>query len=283
MNSKDVRVNLQALFTVAAVVCMLQSGVVQAQLITMSKDCRAQVASGDSMNDGGDFQSAVNLFSSIAEDCDTQDGKVAVRVGLARAYNGLGQYNDAITYADKALNASEQTSLDAFFEKALAEESLGNTDAAMADYDTIIALTEKNENVRERATIYAKVADLNYRTGQASEAQSYINRAIKLDPENPSFNIQKGDWAANDGDYERAFAEFDQAVAKGRTDADMYGIRADTRVKMLQEKYGMENVQQLRAEMTAEEKDQVCMESRKALDLGLRDMQMDMFVALVCR
>jgi hypothetical protein len=45
----------------------------------------------------------------------------------------------------------------------------------------------------------------------------------------------------------------------------------------------MENVQQLRAEMTAEEKDQVCMESRKALDLGLRDMQMDMFVALVCR
>ncbi len=71
------------------------------------------------------------------------------------------------------------------------------------------------------------------------------------------------------GDYDRAFDYYDQAVAGGRTDADMYGIRADTRIKALQDKYGTENVQELRAQMTPDEKSNVCADSKQALDLGL--------------
>ena len=63
----------------------------------------------------------------------------------------------------------------------------------------------------------------------------------------------------------------------------MYAIRSDARIAMLQKKYGTDNVQTLRSQLTPEEKNLVCADSKKALDLGLRDMQMDMFVALVCR
>ncbi len=41
-----------------------------AQLITMSKECRAQVAQGNEMNAAGDYRRALDLFTGIAADCD---------------------------------------------------------------------------------------------------------------------------------------------------------------------------------------------------------------------
>jgi hypothetical protein len=69
----------------------------------------------------------------------------------------------------------------------------------------------------------------------------------------------------------------------GRTDPDMYAIRGEARIKMMQQKYATENVQQLRAKMTPDETAMVCADVSEALDLGLKDMQIDMFAALVCR
>lgn len=258
-------------------------GAVTAQLITMSGDCRAQVAAASAHNAAGEYSAALDIYQQIAADCDTKDGIEAVQVGMAGALNGLRRYDDAIAAADVAIESSKNESINALFERAVAQENLGKLDAATADYDRIIELTEMNQNVPERAILYSKVANMNYRSGKQADADRYIAKAVELDPGNPDFYILQGDWAARDGDYGRAFGFYDKAVAGGRTDADMYAIRADTRIREMQEKYGTENVQELRAQMTPEEKNQVCAESTQALDLGLRDMQMDMFVALVCR
>lgn len=255
----------------------------EAQTFTMGKDCRAQVAQGDALNDARQFAEALATFEALVEECRTRDGKEAVQVGRARALNGLGRHDEAVTAANQALEATKDKSLFALFERAYAEEQLGQTDAAAADYDRMIELTEKNQNVAERATLYAKVADLNYRAGKPAEAERYLAQAIELDPANPDFLIQRGDWAALDGDYDRAFAEYDRAVAAGRTDAGMYEIRANARIRQMQGKYGTDNVQELRGKMSPAETELVCVETRQALELGLRDMQLDMFSALVCR
>ncbi len=254
-----------------------------AQLITMSKECRAQVDAANAHNSADEFSQALEIFQQIAGDCDSKDGVEAIQVGMAHSFNGLRRYDDAIAAANVAIEESEEKSINALFERAVAQEQLGHADAATADYDRMIALTEMNQNTAERAILYAKVADLNYRSGKTTEAEQYIAKALELDPSNPDFLVQQGDWAAHQGDYDRAFEYYDQAVAGGRTDADMYGIRADTRIKAVQDKYGTDNVQELRAQMTTDEKSKVCADSKQALDLGLRDMQMDMFVALVCR
>ncbi len=254
-----------------------------AQLITMSKECRAQVAQGNEMNAARDYRRALDLFTGIAADCDTKDGKEAVQVGIASAQNGLYNYPEAIAAANLALEVSKGTSLNALFERAIAQEKSGNMAAATADYDRIIELTEKNQNVTERATIYAKVADLNYRAGKLDDANAHLAKAMELDPANADFYIQRGDWAADSGDYDRAFADYDKAVSMGRNDPDMYAIRGQARIKMMQKKYGTENVQELRAKMTPAETEMVCGDTRKAVDMGLQDMKMDMFVALVCR
>ncbi len=269
-----------ALLLVALLAC---GAVAEAQTFTMNKDCRAKVAEGNQLNDANNFAAALSVFDALVEACKTRDGKEAVQVGRARALNGLGRSSEAIAAADLALEATKDKSLFAYFERGYANEQLGMTDAATADYNRIIELTEKNENVAERATIYAKVADLNYRAGRTADAERYLARASELDPGNPDFLIQRGDWAALGGDYDSAFVEYDRAVAAGKADSEMYRIRANARIRQMQGKYGTDNVQELRSRMTPDDRDLVCAETGKALALGLKDMQMDMFSALVCR
>ena len=269
--------------TALAMALLTLSGYAHAQTFTMNKACRAQVAEGDQLNDIKDYAGALTSFDALVPECTTKDGKEAVQVGRARALNGLGRHSDAIAAANEALDAADDKSLFALFERAYAEEKLGMADAATADYNQIIALTEKNQNVAERATIYAKVADLSYRAGKPAEAEEYLAEAMALDPGNASFAIQRGDWAALDGNYDAAFVEYDKAVAAGKADAEIYQIRANTRIRQMQAKYGTDNVQELRSKMTTADTELVCMETKQALALGLRDMQMDMFSALVCR
>jgi tetratricopeptide (TPR) repeat protein len=254
-----------------------------AQTFTMNKECRAAVAAADGLNDQKQYGEALAAFDAIVDQCDTKDGEEAVQVGRARSLNGLGRHDEAIAAADKALEVTKDKSLFAYFERAYAEEQMGMADSAAADYNRIIELTEKNQNVAERATIYAKVADLNYKAGKPAEAEQYLAKAMELDPGNPNFAIQRGDWAAWDGNYDAAFVEYDKAVAAGKADVEMYQIRSNARIRQMESKYGTNNVQELRSKMTPEETRMVCSETTKAIDLGLEDMKMDMFAALVCR
>ncbi len=257
---------------------------VHAQLNTMGKECRAQVDAANQLNDAGDYAGAVAAFDAIVEKCDTKDGVEAVQVGRAHALNGLGNYTEAIAAADAAQAAyPKQESLFAYFERAYAQEQMGNMEAATADYNRIIELTEMNQNVAERATIYAKVADLNYQAGKTADAEAYLAKAMELDPNNPDFLVLQGDWKVRAGDYDAAFAYYDKAMAMGLNGVGMYEIRAEARLKQVQDKYGTTKAQELRSKMTPAETQMVCTEVNKALELGLMNPQMDMFAALVCK
>ena len=102
-----------------------------------------------------------------------------------------------------------------------------DADLASADYGQIIALTEKNQNVKERATIYAKVADLNHSAGKTAAADSALAKAMELDPANASFVIMQGDWAVKAGDYAAADAAYSKATAMGVSDLEIYQIRSE--------------------------------------------------------
>jgi hypothetical protein len=84
-------------------------------------------------------------------------------------------------------------------------------------------------------------------------------------------------------DYNGGFLQYDKAVQMGKNDMEMYVIRSNARVKMMQQKYKTTNTQELRSKMTPAEKELVCAELNKALSLGLKDMKQDMFASLVCK
>lgn len=254
-----------------------------AQTFTMSKKCREQIDLANRMNADKHYDSALAIFDAVTKQCNSKDGKEAVAVGKAHAYNGKKQYEEAVTAANAALSVSKNTSLNGYFERGIANEGLKNSEAAEADFNQIITLTEKNKNVKDRATIYAKIADMNYQAGKIEEGNANLSKAMELDPANTSFLIQKGDMYVTQGNYDDAFIYYDKAVDAGKTDLDMYVIRTNARMKMVQDKYGTAVAQELRTKMSAKEKEQVCSEMKKALELGLKDMKQEMFSALVCK
>jgi tetratricopeptide (TPR) repeat protein len=263
--------------------CMTMAVPAGAQLITMNAECREQIASGDALNAGAEYTQALELFDSIAEKCDTKDAAELVQTGRAKALNGLQRYPDATAAANIALEGTDQSSLPALAERAYAAEAQGDLAGARADYQRIIDLTEKNQNTAERAAVYAKVANLEYRAGNAGIANENLSKAMQLDPNNGDFDLQQADYAMVGGDYDGAMASLDKAVALGKADVDTYAMKSDVGLKRMQSKYGTDNAQQLRAKMTPQETAAVCGDLQKALGMGLMDMQKDMFAALVCK
>ena len=95
----------------------------------------------------------------------------------------------------------DKSSIYNLFEKASAEAGLGMNTEAKADLQSVISLTEKNRNTAERASIYAKIAALESRQQQWSDAQSSLQSAIALDPNNADLYILQGDIYTSSGNF----------------------------------------------------------------------------------
>jgi len=254
------------------------------QTFTMGKKCRAQNDSGIGLLKVKQYQQALDVFTAMSKSCTTKDAKEAWAVGQAQALNGLGKYNEAITASDAALKVTRNKSLIGYFEKAVAQYRLKQYDAAKASFAKVLELTEKNQDTKTRANNYALMAELYWRQmNQKDSANYYLEKAMTMDSSNANFVIQKGDMCFSEKKYDDAFAQYDKAVSMGKADLEMYTIRSNARMKMMQDKYGTTNAQELRSKMTATEKNQLCVELKKAISLGLHDMKQDMFASLVCK
>jgi len=265
-------------------VLTLSGTMADAQTFTMGGKCRDMLTTANEALHNKAFDQAIQIFTDFSGSCKTKDAKILGAVGQAEAYNGLGEYEKAIEMCDDALDRSKGKNLIAHFQKAIALENMNNPEGARDELNAVIELTENNQNTRERASNYALMAALYDRQlGDRDSALYFLDTAIALDGENTDFLIQKGDMYVISNEYDKAFEAYDAAVAKGRSDMDMYIIRSNGRLKMLEHKYGTSEARQLREKMTDEDKKLVCDDLRKALDLGWKDMNKDMFAALVCK
>ena len=276
------RSSIRGVAVLGAVLLVLDAVPAVAATPSALNECSDAITAANLKNDAGDFAGALAGFDALVTKCKGKKDRIAIQSGRAHALNQQRNYPEAITAADAVLK-DEKEYLFALFERAYANEHLGKTDLATADYGQIIALTEKNQNVKERATIHAKLADLDYKAGKTAEAEAELAKAMELDPANPSFVIMKGDWAVKAGDYAAADAQYNRATAMGVSGLEMYQIRSEASLKMVQDKYGTTKAQELRAKMTAQEKSLVCTDLNRALALGWKNPQMDMFSALVCK
>ena len=254
------------------------------QTFTMGKKCHEKNAAASNLLKEKQYQGAFDAFSAMEKSCTTKDAREATANGKAEALNGLGRYDEAIKSSDAALKVTNNKSLMAYFQKAAAQIKLKNYDAANESFSKMIALTEKNQDKKTRASNYALISQLHWRyLGNKDSANYFLDKAIALDPSNPNFNIQRGDFLMDEKKYDEAFVEYDKAVSMGKADMEMYDIRASARIKMAQDKYSTTNTQELRSKMTPKETEQICTELKKAISLGLKDMRMDMFSSLVCK
>ncbi len=245
-------------------------------------DCDDAIAAASLLNDSGDASGALAAFDALVGECDSKKEKIAIQAGRAHSLNKLGRYDEAIAAANMVL-AEDDLHLFALFERATAYEAQGEMDLAAADYDLVLRSAETNVHVDERATIYAHVGQMYFDAGKIVEANQYLDKAIELDPDNSLYVLIKGDWAVAEGDYAAADQAYNKAAGMGVDNAEIYQTRATASLKVMQDKYGTTNAQELRSKMTPQETAFVCADLTKALVLGWRNPQMDMFSALVCQ
>lgn len=251
-------------------------------LVTTSNKCYNAINSADAQNKAGDYSSALTNFNEVIKQCDAYDAKEKAYAGKAAALNGLHQYNDALAAAGEGLKINKN-SLNNLFEKVNAEEALGMPDAAAADLKSINDLTSKNRNTAERANMYAKLAEVNTRQGNYSEALQNLQQAMALDPKNLDFYEQKGDIHSASGNLSEAMNDYDEAIAKGKDDAEAWKSKTALQIKILQKKYGTQDAGQLSKKMNGTEKQSLCETIRKGQDKGMKEMSIDLLQAAVCK
>jgi tetratricopeptide (TPR) repeat protein len=221
-------------------------------------------------------------FNQVLKKCDAFDAKEKAFAGKATALNGLRQYNDALDAANQGLKI-DKTSIDNLFEKANAELGLGMHDEARADLNTITNLTSKNQNLSQRATIYAKIAEVYTRQHNYSAALQNIEQAISMDSGNLNFYIQRGDINTAAGNYPAAIGNYDEAISKGKNDAEAWKAKTSALIKMYQKKYDTDNAGILSKKMNASERKTLCSTIQTSQEKGMKDMAIELLQVATCK
>ncbi len=254
-----------------------------AQTFTMGKKCREALASAQAALSSQSYQDALALYQAFAGDCKTKDAKEQAAIGMAEAYNGLGMYEEAIAQADAALKVTKDRSLSGHFQKGVALNRLGDVEGSQQELQKVMELTEGNQNSAQRASNYALMAAMYDRQmGQMDSALVYLNKAKELDPGNVKYTLQEGDMYLVHEDYKTAYAKYDEAAQLDPASMDPYVSKANAGLYQMEKKYGTTKAQELRDKMTEAEKTAICGDLTKAMELGYRDMNKEMFKALVC-
>jgi tetratricopeptide (TPR) repeat protein len=265
-----------------AVLCILLFVNCNSGLVTTSNSCYNLIKSSNDQNKAGDYSSALANFNEILKKCDAYDAKIPAYAGKAGALNGLHQYQDALAAAQEGLKL-DKTSIYNLFEKASAEAGLGMSAEAKTDLQTVISLTEKNKNTAERASIYAKIAALDSRQQQWSEAQSNIQSAIGLDPNNADLYILQGDIYTSSGNYSSAIESYNKAIAMQGNQARAWQAKVEAMVKMNQAKYGTNDANALASKMNSTEKKNLCDAIQSGISQGMKNMNIDLLRVAICK
>ena len=148
------------------------------------------------------------------------------------------------------------------------KKALGMHDAAAAYLKSINDLTSKTGIPR-------KVQKLMQNWQRSIPGREIIQRrcktfrqAMALHPKNLDFYEQKGDIHSASGNFSEAMNDYDEAIAKGKDDAEAWKSKTALQIKILQKKYGTQDAGQLSKKMNGTEKQSLCETIRKGQTRG---------------
>jgi len=250
----------------------------------MGKKCRAQLDEVKLMMGEERYEDALVAIEQFQDKCKTKDAKEQGSAQKAMALNQLERYEEALEASELALKVTKGRSLDGHFQKAIAYFYMGDTEASKSQLEQVIELTEMNQDTTARASNYALMAAMYERQlAEIDSAQVYLNKAKQLDPNNANYYIQEGSMYASIPDFDKAFAAYDEAERLDPASLDLYISRSNTGLRKMAQKYGSDQAQELRSKMNADEKEVLCRDIKRAIELGWNEMDKKLFAALVCK
>jgi len=135
------------------------------------------IQKGTDAAQSGDFEEAVNCFTVSLNEVPDNASVLLMR---AMALYQMDEYEKALADIYKALSY-DTTMPDAYSSKALIEWSMGDTKAALVDYDKAISMSPDSIYLMNRGQIKRDTGDLK---GAVKDLQE----SVKLDPDNTLAN-----------------------------------------------------------------------------------------------
>jgi tetratricopeptide (TPR) repeat protein len=137
---------------------------------------------------------------------------------------GPGKYPDAIAHFTKALSISGQLP-NAYLQRGNAYRTLGDMDAALADYQAAVDMSPG------LAAAHNGIAIVYVERHDTRHALEEFNKSISLQPTVEAF-YQRGQILEAQGEHEKAIADYDRAIAEEPDAPYMYRARALSKQNM---------------------------------------------------
>ena len=163
-----------------------------------------------------------NLITSSDELCPPFVENDTEQNWLNRAEKALkgGQYEEAITYSDKAIEIDPK-SAKAWNNRGIALVKLGNNEEAIQSFDRVIEL-----NPQFAESWYNKGSTLKS-LGKYEEALQSYNKAIELNPQDADFCNGKGVTLVKIGKYEEALQSYNKAIELNPRDSNFWNNKGE--------------------------------------------------------
>ena len=139
-------------------------------------------------------------------------------------YMGPGRYPEAIVHLTRALSIYSQMP-EAYVERGNAHRSLGESDAALADFQAAVDLNPTLADAHNGiAMIYVERHDQR-------RALEELNKSLSLKPTVEAY-FQRGQILEAQGDHKKAIEDYDRAIGEAPDAPYMYRARALAKINL---------------------------------------------------
>ena len=193
------------------------------QAVGVSKE----VARAISLQKEGKIEEAITRWKGIAYDTEEIDNERAARAWLSVSYlEGVGENFEGMLLAcDKAIRLKPDFT-EAYYNRGIAKEGLGQYQDAIADFDEAIRLKPNFAEAHHSRGI-AKAG-----LGQHQDAIADFDEAIRLNPNFAEAYHGRGNTKADLGEYQAAIVDYDEAIRLKPDDAAAYNDRGAAYAKL---------------------------------------------------
>lgn len=152
---------------------------------------RAMALKGTLLLDQGKARDAIDVYKTWATKATNNDNYALSQLGIVRAASEAQEWNDVVVSANNLLEGGYTLSSDVeqemILDRAIAYTNLGNTNAAMADLNSLASNTQSAAG----AEAAYEIARLQYEAGDLESAEKSLDALIDSDTDH-SYWVAKG-------------------------------------------------------------------------------------------
>ena len=154
------------------------------------------------------FIQAEKEFSNAIENGIAKDGLKMSYIYKGFAHNGQGEYNDAISNFDKAIEI-DPLDPSSFIDRAITFTYKNDYKTAIEDFEHVLKLVNTGEQAEGAYYYLGRIMMLNYKY---RDAISYLDKFIKLNPKDAEVYFLRGTAKSNILDSDGSIADYNKAI-----------------------------------------------------------------------